>query len=152
MSQTPNETRTLVENIPILHVYGSLGPLPIQNTAIHTPFGAKHDFISHSSQSLRTFMEGVTDGTRDSIRTLVDWADVIIILGFGYDRMNVDLLFQAELRPDQTVRGTSLGVSPLATEYFFSRAKPNVGTYHLAPTDCQNFLRDPYLPAVLELQ
>lgn len=151
MGRNGQQVKELIDQIPILHVYGSLGTTPLQNPAVHTPFGANLDFIAHAAQSLRTFMEGVSEGIGEAIEKQVRGAEVIIFLGFGFDQMNVNLLFSRPLREDQTVRGTQLGASPVSIEYFTSKAQPHPTMWQLAPAECSVIMQDPYLPRIMGL-
>lgn len=98
-----------VAAIRLVHVYGSLGDLPLGDQR-GIPFAPSPDRVEDFASSIRTFTEGVLDGTRAQIHELIANAELIAFLGFGFDPLNVRALFPEPLRPGQRVIGTNLQV------------------------------------------
>lgn len=107
----------IVNKIPVIHVYGSVGNLPDASGSGGVPYGADYHFIKDASESIRTFTEGTDDGTIQKIREVVSAAQNIYFMGFGFDPKNVSLLFPNPLNlglfleGGQRVMGTGLGFS-----------------------------------------
>jgi len=99
---TEEEYCEIISQIPFVHVYGSLGPLPWQATAASlpeenaVPYGA-HDYpyILRASQNIKILHEGVAEDTVQEFgiaQEWLQWADRILFLGFGFHPDNVKRL------------------------------------------------------------
>ena len=110
MTKSFKEAAELVDAIPIIHVYGSLGSLPSPQVQ-GVPFGPSGEYLQQSAASIRTFTEGAADGTMGHARSLIQTADLIVFLGFAFDPLNVDVLFERALHDEQSVIGTRLGLA-----------------------------------------
>jgi SIR2-like domain len=111
MNRGASDAVTLTDQIPIVHIYGSLGPLPDSEGTGISFAPLDHD-IDVSAGSIRTFTEGVENQTRDTARNLIKQADHVVFLGFAFDQVNVEALFDQPLTTDQLISGTGYGLNP----------------------------------------
>lgn len=131
---SPSDALEIVKAIPTIHVYGVLGDFDGS-----IPFGAKNAPLGEISGRLRTYHEGVIDKDHgNKIRTLIDGAEKIVFLGFGFHSTNVSLLFGGEdLLPDARLLGTRLHCSTSAPLKWILNAP---GSY-FEESNCTGFLR-----------
>lgn len=121
----------IVDQIPIIHVYGSVGKLPDASSSDGIPFGADYHYTKEASESIRTFTEGTDDGTLKQVHEIVSSAQNIYFMGFGFDPKNVDLLFPnplnlgVYLKGHQRIMGTGLGFSGPERTHFKQAASPD---------------------------
>lgn len=104
---------------PIHHVHGHVGALPWQDSEV----GNKRDFGERGRlwyalpaiESIRIIHEDIREEHTELIRGIVQDATMIIFLGFGYHKMNLDRLGIPELneRQDDGNRlwGTAYGLT-----------------------------------------
>ncbi len=137
----------IMAKIPILHVYGSLGPLPFQDPLVNVPFGASEGFALDASPNIKTFMEQVESGVDAQISALMEWAELLIVLGFGFDPLNVDRIF-SKVKGGQVVRGTLLHVSPKNIQHFRS-VLPPAAALMLEEARCAEFVARSEFPEYL---
>lgn len=106
------ECAAAVQKIPIIHVYGSLGDLPLLGQTV-VPFGAAPtpETLARCSVSLRLMHEGAKDPNpfHEAYVPLMA-AEVVCFLGFGYDQMNLTRLRVREIRA-KTVIGSAYGLT-----------------------------------------
>lgn len=91
----------MVQTIPIIHLYGSLGRLPWQKHAVGlsqnvTPFGVEsltYDNLAKAADSIQIISDsnGVTPEF-DKAKEILENADHIYFLGFGFYKKNVERL------------------------------------------------------------
>lgn len=110
MNRSGSDAIKLTDQIPIIHIYGSLGPLP-NSEGIGIPFAPLNGTIDESAGSIRTFTEGVPDKTRDEARNLIKQAEHVVFLGFAFDKLNIEALFDQPLTTDQLISGTVCGLN-----------------------------------------
>ncbi len=110
--------RSAVAKLRILRPYGSLGPLPWQ-AQDGIWFGQRtdrHQIIVRAANNIRTFTEGFTDTSLgEEISGALRNAHLVVFLGFGYHRQNMELLSIGEQRdarndPEPTVLATKQGI------------------------------------------
>jgi hypothetical protein len=111
------EVRALMEeHIPIVHLHGRLGYLPWQTddaskTRPYSP-ASGDAALRVSADNIKIIHEDTTDG-RDKefaqAKTLLDKAQKIVLLGFGYNRRNIDRLGIRNLPPGKAF-GTCQGL------------------------------------------
>lgn len=116
---TPVEATTTLKALEIHHPYGTVGALPWQDPGGGFEFGASpraKQLVAFAGQ-IRTFSEGTDPDKSDvsAIRESLSMAERIAFLGFAFHRLNLELLFPAEL-PSTEARGrsvyaTGLGIS-----------------------------------------
>lgn len=104
--------RSVVEAIPILHVYGDLGAFDFGEGHERTAFGADPQHIAYVASRIRTYTEGAASGLLERVQQTTAEAERVVFLGFGYDPTNVALLFPNGRSEDQEVWGTTSGVNP----------------------------------------
>lgn len=105
----------IMPNLQILHPYGAVGQLSSTGHQ-HVQFGQQieGDQLLAVAQHLKTFTEGVDPANSDisEIRRLVEEADRVTFLGFGFLSLNMLLLFKGRrTRPSSYVIGTCYGMS-----------------------------------------
>ncbi|MDP8995587.1 MAG: hypothetical protein M3O03_01095 [Pseudomonadota bacterium] len=103
----------IVEKLNIVHPYGNLGDTPyLQGSAEGFGNFDLHSLVAKSAR-IRTFTENVSDNKMiERIRELFEWSEVVVFLGFGYIKQNLDLLWpQALTNPKRHVMGTAFGLS-----------------------------------------
>ena len=104
---------SLLDQIKIIHPYGSLGELPRSRPALNEIFGSSElqSPTVSMAQTIRTFSEGVEqDEVQNKIRDAIHFASTIVFLGFGFNPMNVDLLVNTS-GFNKKVLGTAKGMS-----------------------------------------
>jgi hypothetical protein len=104
-----------LESIPIIHTYGSLGPLPWKNK-VGVPYNsnASSDCVERSYQFIklvRTKADPVTSEEFEASHRRIDEATRVFILGFGFDYTNIRRLKLPKLLRSKEVWATSLGLS-----------------------------------------
>jgi hypothetical protein len=128
MSLSAAEATALVNAIPIVHVYGSLGDLPDEHGNGGVLFGPSKDFIKQSAGSIRTFTEGSEEGTLNRARELIENSTNIVILGFAFDPVNVAAIFNKPINNNPThlhrqrLVGTGMGIAAKEREFFRATA------------------------------
>jgi hypothetical protein len=126
MNRSASDAITLTDQIPIVHIYGSLGPLPDSegNGISFAPLD--HD-IAESAGSIRTFTEGVQNQTRDTARNLIKQAEHVVFLGFAFDKLNIEALFDQPLTTNQLISGTGYGLNPSDFKRIETHVAPDLG-------------------------
>jgi len=78
----------------IHHPYGVVGRLPWQDSHVGIPYGGNDHYsdLLTAVKELRTFSEGVEDGHVAEIRKILAEAETILIVGFGFLSINMELL------------------------------------------------------------
>jgi hypothetical protein len=108
----------VLKTIPIIHLHGSLGPLPWQvesgepNRPYH--FAYNNDLLKIAQQHIKIIHEDIQDG-RDAdfelAKKLLNDAEQILFLGFGYNPINLERLKIKEIDPNgKSIIGTSIGL------------------------------------------
>jgi len=151
------ECATVLRKIPIVHVHGSLGPLPWQESdgrPYHPPrqtqeVGAAADRIKIVCESAEEDLEF------NEARTLIREAQRIYFLGFGYNRNNVERLHLGECKEGAWIYGTANGSSDREQEDVcallntqIDPAKDPRPVVFVHDCDCYQFLR--YKPVRLD--
>jgi hypothetical protein len=109
-----DEAVNLVESVDIHHAYGQLGHF--RGRSGELAFGQSHFGPSriNAISSIKTYSEQLEDLDRNRVQEMINRADRIVFVGFGFLPINQKLLFP-EI-PDvislKQVLGTSLGLSP----------------------------------------
>lgn len=91
----------MLKRFEIVHVYGSLGAIE-EGAAGFVPYGGGNEpewYLYTAAQSLRVIPEDRSDTAAEfsRARALIDDADVLCFLGFGFDRTNVERLGGSKL-------------------------------------------------------
>lgn len=138
--------------IPIVHVHGSLGPLPWQSSpGKGVPFGFGLDFerIKESSQYIRIVHQASPDDAEfGKARELLSQAKRVYFMGFGYLPDNLRKLGLDGVPKGTQLRGTAFEMSPkqirqntLSIKYALGHQEGHV-TLKIENVDCIRFLRD----------
>jgi SIR2-like domain len=141
MNRSAADAMELTNKIPIVHVYGSLGPLQ-DNTGNGILFGPMDHNVDESAGSIRTFTEGVQNETRDKARNLIKQAEHVVFLGFAFDPLNIEALFDQPLTIAQRISGTGYGLQPSDFTRIESHAAPHHGSLkkHLGQWKCSTLI------------
>ncbi len=126
-----NTTLQVLNQTPIYHAYGSLGGC-LGNAGPKIPLGANdHWYIFRASQGIRTFTEEVDSIHQMGMRKLIEGADAIVFLGFGFHRQNLDLLLP-ESMADKKIYATVYGMRQAqikAAQAYFEWKGGHLNTY-----------------------
>lgn len=123
--RSEEETRKLLSNIHILHVYGSLGPLPWQTNdakaIINYNGKISEKRIVECAKNIKTIHEASEDtGDITLARELLKNARRIYFLGFGYHQENLDILRIQDLDHNRDIMGTVYKLPNTEKRYFFN--------------------------------
>jgi hypothetical protein len=107
-----DQLKELHENINVIYPYGSIGEFPSpgndQSFFGSVSYGSQ---LVERSQRIKTFTEGAASDEHSNIRTCLEEANTFVFLGFGFLKLNMELLFgQIESRVTR-VFGTCMGLS-----------------------------------------
>ena len=141
----------VLEMFPIVHVHGSLGPLPWQDTE-GRPYGGplQPQHMSFAADRIKIVYEGAEwDPEFDKARELISTAHRIYFLGFGYYKDNVERLHLGKCRGGAGVFGTAFKFSPreiqdvyrLLNAQIDPQANPRP-VFEIINTECYDFLRN----------
>lgn len=111
---TAQEAGSILRGVEFIHPYGSLGLVPWQtdDTNSIVRFGNAEGLnVWTVGSGIRTFTESVTSDLEPRIKSAIEEASTIILLGFGYLDQNVRLLMLGEKRNAARVMSTAYGVS-----------------------------------------
>ncbi len=81
-----------VNGLKVFHPYGSLGQLEWQSAPTYLPFGSDQGSLAEIASRIRTYTEDNSDLGTGQIGAAVQNAKVIIVIGFGFHKQNIDLL------------------------------------------------------------
>jgi hypothetical protein len=106
------EASEVLESVSFIHPYGHLGPLPWRSSegAIALGDAALSDLESVVTR-IRTFTQSVQSDVGGKVKDAVEWADTLVILGFGYLDQNIQLLSTTSENRCDRVFSTAYGVS-----------------------------------------
>lgn len=148
------EAAELLQHLKIEHPYGQIGRLPWQQSdGPEVRFGANLDpnFAIRISETIKTFTEQTHSPEElASWRSLLQDAQQIIYLGFGFHRQNMKLLEMKRSTPSPPqVYLTAYETPEPAKQEFMSRITDSIlGTtmmrnlYEVSASDCDVFMRD----------
>jgi len=115
-----NENARLVgDTIQVEHVYGSLGPLPIQNSE-GLPFAAQQCALGAVAKGIRTYTEEVSGTSRAVIDALLSDAVQLVFLGYAFHQQGLNLLLSKTLPKFKRIFWTELGVHQAVRDRFTS--------------------------------
>lgn len=107
-----NDCRAVLKAIPIIHLHGSLGPLPwqVESGKLNRPyhFMYNNDLLDEARQHIKIIHEN-TDGRDEDFKranTLLNNAKQIVFLGFGYNPINLERLQINAISKGKHVIGT----------------------------------------------
>jgi hypothetical protein len=140
--KTDEECKSVLSQIPIIHLHGRLGFLPWQRPN-GRPYSTLHDLdgIRASIDEIKIIHEDISDGRDkdfESAKQLMQNAYRILFLGFGYNRTNIERLGIADL-PDGKAIGTSIGLGNKESSVVTEACHRKI---HLVNRDCMHFVRE----------
>lgn len=100
----------LVEEMDIVHPYGSLGQLAPSPAGV--PFGHRHADLVSVAEGIRTFTESAEEAIVAQARSYLSEAETLVLLGFGFLPQNMDLLSPGDDREVTRIHATTCGFSP----------------------------------------
>jgi hypothetical protein len=150
--QTAEAARDLVKQIGVEHVYGSLGPLPglEEPGRASVPFGGGNEYLAFAAGEIRTFTETIDERIVQRVREQISKAEVVVFLGFGFDPLNVSLLFDRSVTSDQILAGTLINVPEPLQRNFLERAGPQHSNWRASPLPCADFVTSSGLRELLD--
>ena len=112
----------IISRVPIIHIYGTVGMLPWQNTTAFVPFGGYERGsgeidLPKASEGINTYTEQIEDSDLlQDIHAEIDQAETVVFLGFSYFPENMRLLTPPGSRKPLAKRvfGTAYGLSESA--------------------------------------
>lgn len=115
--QTDEMAKEQFATVPIKHVYGSIGELPVPSGgSIQLGSAAPYD-IQKGASSIRTFTEEAQSEHRADLQNLMKHADKVVFLGFGFHRRNIELILPDYFENGEVgVYGTDIGLRQRAKE------------------------------------
>ncbi len=113
----PSAIREIMPKLKILRPYGKAGDLPWENAENLVPFGNfASKYVKIAASQILTFTEQVKDvDLVSNVRTLLENADRVVFLGFGFHRQNLDLL-RSHAQKHVEIHGTSFNISNSDTQ------------------------------------
>jgi len=145
--KTEAECAAVLEHIPIIHLHGRLGYLPWEKGEGQRPYDAtiNREVLNTCIKNIKVVHEDIKDGRdKDFARAfdLMQDADCIYYLGFGYGPVNMERLKIRDLLAGKLTYGTGKGL----TQHECDEARNLVGgTSQLNPLpglDCTQLLRN----------
>jgi len=135
----------VMQSLNIFHVYGSLGN-PFAGTQ-KIPFGADRFFVTSASQSIRLFTEGVESGLREAIQRQLHASDVIILMGFSYDPLNVRNLFEGLNCENKRI--IALRTGDISEGISYIQNQTGAQDFQIIDSDCSNFTKSHIMHSIL---
>lgn len=108
------EAANEIRNIPILHVYGQIAPLPWEshNSGISYKRKIMSDIIDSANENIKLIDENNNSDIGQNISEMIRSADRIFFLGFGYAKENLEVLnFPYIIKEEHKIFGTGLGLT-----------------------------------------
>ena len=103
---------TAIQKIPILHIHGNLGLLPWHGGSLYFAPQTSIDVIHEMGQNLKLTSEELDNDIIAKAQTLIQEADRVRFLGFGYHETNMDRLdFIVNAKNCNDVNGTAYGIT-----------------------------------------
>ncbi len=87
------EAGQAISGLKIIKPYGSLGPLPWEGAAGGVPYGEANFGLASEGSRISTYTEGIgAPGLKESIFGALTASRLVVILGFGFHRQNLEIL------------------------------------------------------------
>ncbi len=101
----------IVDTVSIVHPYGQAGKLPWQQgTGPTAKYGDPRPPLLEMAKSILTFTESADDGVRATAVDLVEGAETLVFMGFGFLPQNMKLLTTQSKSSVRRVFATTYGV------------------------------------------
>ena len=136
------------KRIPIIHVYGSLGPLPLNDCEDGIKYNSYWDSsdLKKWYQSIDILRKGRTPKNFKEAHNVLMNANRIYFLGFGFHPINVERLGLRSLKQNKEIRGTCMGLplqEKMEMRKLFKEIKAEYKSGEfLIDTDNYHFLHD----------
>lgn len=120
--KSAQEVALALKQLPIAHVYGSLGKLPFQcdgpdESVLEFGSSLSRETIERAARSIRIMGERTDDNVElRKANRLLSNSQRIVFLGFGYDRTNLERIFQYPAMPEQKFAGSGIGLTEREAE------------------------------------
>lgn len=109
--------RQALQSLTILHPYGQVGSMNWQNGTT-VPFGGEADGMLRSvADGILTFTESAEDGVTADVKALIQGAETVVFMGFGFLPQNVQLLTANRRSNASRVFYTTKGISKSDTDF-----------------------------------
>ncbi len=137
------ECEELAKKIPVIHLHGSLGNLSWQKGKTPRLYVAPTDGVEvrAAAREIKIIHEDITDGRDadfDYAKRLLKAAERIVIMGFGYDKTNMERLgMNASINCDMI--GSCVGMSNREKEVADARSQTRLA---LVEGDCFDIVRE----------
>ncbi|MBD8546074.1 hypothetical protein [Sphingomonas sp. CFBP 8760] len=106
-----------MQSLRIVHPYGQVGAMPWQD-GVSIPFGGKAEGqLRNVADEVLTFTESARSGVVDEVKLMIEEANSLVLMGFGYLPQNIDLLTVNRPSNVDRVFNTSCGISDSDKEY-----------------------------------
>ncbi|WP_156360063.1 hypothetical protein [Sphingomonas sp. Leaf10] len=106
-----NAMSQVLSRLEIVHPYGQVGNMPWQGGTT-VPFGGEAEGqLRNVARSLLTFTESAQSGVTEQVKSLIETAETVVFMGFGYLPQNVELLTARFQSNAKRVFYTTYGVS-----------------------------------------
>lgn len=100
-----------MRSLRVVHPYGQVGAMPWQD-GVMVPFGGKAEGrLRNVADEILTFTESARSGVVNDVKQMVEGAESIVLMGFGYLPQNIDLLTVRAPSNAMRVFNTSFGIS-----------------------------------------
>ena len=134
----------LLKDIPIIHLHGRLGYLPWQDGGKTRPYSLEPtaEALRTSIENIKIIHENISDGRDEDFsvaKTILDRAERVYFLGFGYDQTNMMRLGISDLDQGKA-SGTAMGLGDAEIHNVRSLCNNRILLPN-ATVDCSGFLR-----------
>ena len=142
-NKKPDECIPAIESIPIIHLHGTLGPLPWQTSKAARIYNwdCSPAALRIAAANIKIIHEDIKDGRDkdfDKAKDLLQKADRILFMGFGYNATNLMRLGIASL-PESKSFGTCVGLGQREKTVASSLSN---GRIEFREGDCLHFVRE----------
>jgi hypothetical protein len=126
------------EKLRIAHPYGTIGPLPWRDKGLMLGGDEQGQRLAELSAGIQTYTERIEDGDLvTDMRRMVAEAEVIVFLGFGFHKQNMELLTTPKgTKPSPwrpAIYATALGISGVGRGVVTARINEMVAHSHTMP-------------------
>lgn len=133
----PAEAMARASDIPVLHVYGSLGPLSGKSVV---PYGADENYLTLASSGIKTYTERVDSIFSQEISKLLTNAERVVFLGFAFHPQNREILGLDGSKLLNRAYASAFGMPPEQVSQLRSLLKCQYGQPTIAQETCGHFI------------
>ncbi len=150
--KTYDETVEVIKKINIIHVHGQLGYLPWQNTKSNTSKIYSNDsnaaILDIAAKQIKIIHENIEESVElNKARTLLDAAERICLLGFGYHDINMKRLRFRDIdtQNKQLIVGSAFGLTELEKNRIIGKYKDSQLNLPDNELEVLDFIRNHFL-------